>query len=94
MARIFSLASLLLLLLLALSVGGCRPTSAVPPGPIFGNATRHNMSQHIVNPEPAPVDVPAPAMDGERAKAAMERYRTGAVIEAEVVPTDGSARGQ
>lgn len=90
--RNFSLTSRLLLLVLA--VGACQQTSAVPSGPVFGNATRHNMSRHIVDPESAPVDAPAPAMDGERAKAALERYRSGAVIEADVVPTDGSARGR
>ncbi len=92
MTRNISLASLLLVLVLV--VGGCGQTSDAPSGPRLGDATRHNMSLRIVNPDPAPLDRPAPAMDGARAKAAMERYKTGAVIEVEVVPTDGTARRQ
>ena len=44
----------------------------------FGNAIEQNKAAHIVNPEPAAVDVPELA--GTRAALALQRYKRGQVI--------------
>ncbi len=53
----------------------------------YGNAVRHNMSVHIINPEPS---AEPPVHDGARAGHAIERYRTGTVIEPVGVETTGT----
>lgn len=47
------------------------------PVPEFGNAVRHNMVVHILNPDKEVRADPTP-MDGARAGVAIERYRAGA----------------
>ncbi len=44
----------------------------------FGDAIEQNKAVHIVNPEPAAVDVPD--LDGARAALAIRRYERGQVI--------------
>ncbi len=44
----------------------------------FGNAVEQNKAAHIVNPEPAAVDVPD--LEGARAALAVQRYKRGQVI--------------
>jgi len=45
----------------------------------FGNAIEQNKAAHIVNPEPAAVDVPE--LEGARAALAIQRYKRGQVIQ-------------
>ncbi len=59
-------------------------------GPGFGDATQQNWALQVVDPEPNLATGPLP-MDGQRAVDAMERYRTGEVIEPEEVLTTGGA---
>ncbi len=74
-------------LVLMLAVSACAENRNIPPlGKDFGNATIHNFSQHIVNPEPVTAGYGAPALDGARAASAIERYKSGSVI----VPTQES----
>ncbi len=74
-------------LVLTFAVSACELNRNVPPlGRDFGNATLHNMSLHIINPEPATAGYGAPALDGDRAKGAIERYKSGTVI----APTEDS----
>jgi hypothetical protein len=72
-------------LVLMLAVSACVQNRNIPPmGKDFGNATTHNLSQHIINPEPVTAGYGAPAYDGERVKGAMQRYKTGSVTEPEM----------
>ncbi len=59
-------------------------------GPGYGDATQQNWALQVVDPEPNLATGPLP-MDGQRAADAMERYRTGEVIEPEEVLTTGGA---
>ena len=71
-------------LVLMLAVSACAQNRNIPPlGKDFGNATIHNFSQHIVNPEPVTAGYGAPALHGVRATGAMERYKSGTVIQPE-----------
>ncbi len=45
----------------------------------FGDAVEQNKAVHIVNPEPAAVDVPD--LEGARAALALRRYKRGQVIQ-------------
>jgi hypothetical protein len=66
---------------LTLAVSACETNrNAIPLGRDFGDATSHNFSQHIINPEPVTAGYGAPALDGKRATGAIERYETGSVI--------------
>ncbi len=80
MARVFAL----LPFVLALAVTACENRNIPPLGRDFGNAVNHNMSQHIINPEPVTADYGAPAYDGVRTKGALERYKSGTVKTPEV----------
>ena len=57
-------------------------------GPGFGDTTQHNWAVQVVDPEPELATGPLP-MDGQRAAGAMERYRTGKVIQPEEILTTG-----
>jgi hypothetical protein len=71
-------------LFLMLAVSACTENRNIPPlGKDFGNATTHNFSQHIINPEPVTAGYGAPALHGERAKGAFDRYKSGTVIQPE-----------
>ena len=67
-------------------------------GPAFGNAVENNRAAQIVNPIP-PVATAAPDFNGKRAESAIERYRTGTVIQpatsgiSTVVSSGGGAPG-
>jgi type IV pilus biogenesis protein CpaD/CtpE len=73
---------------LAVAVSACENRNAVPLGRDFGNATQHNMSQQIVNPEPAYAGYGAPDLEGERAAGALSRYKGGAVTKVEAEATN------
>ena len=67
---------------LILAVSACTQNRNVTPlGKDFGNATIHNFSQHIVNPEPVTAGYGAPALDGTRAEGVIDRYTSGSVIQ-------------
>jgi len=69
-------------LVLMLAVSACAENRNIPPlGKDFGNATIHNFSQHIVNPEPVTAGYGAPALYGPRAEGVVDRYKSGTVIE-------------
>ncbi len=69
-------------LVLVLAVSACEVNRNIPPlGKDFGNAITHNLSQHIINPEPVTAGYGAPALYGARAKGVMERYKSGTVIQ-------------
>ncbi len=69
-------------LVLMLAVSACEVNRNIPPlGKDFGNATTHNFTQHIINPEPVTAGYGAPALNGVRAAGAMNRYKTGTVIQ-------------
>ena len=77
-------------IVLTFAVSACQWNRNAPPlGRDFGNATSHNMSQHIINPDPVTAGYGAPALDGVRASGAIERYKTGDVIAPEVETTGG-----
>ncbi len=76
---------------LILAVSACENRNAPPLGKDFGNATQHNMSVHIINPDPATAGYGAPALDGKRAKGAMDRYETGTVIAPQVETSGGTS---
>ena len=66
-------------------VGACAAPETLNPN--LGNAVRHNMAIHIINPDPRLPDVNGPEMSGRRAAKAVERYHEGEVIEPERVET-------
>ena len=67
---------------LILAVSACEQNRNIAPlGKDFGDTTTHNLSQHIVNPEPVTAGYGAPDLYGPRAAGAIERYNTGSVIE-------------
>ncbi len=77
-------------LVLMFAVSACEVNRNIPPlGKDFGNATTHNLSQHIINPEPVTAGYGAPAFHGVRAKGAMDRYTGGSVLAPSVEDTGG-----
>ncbi len=83
-------AIILLPLGLILAVAACENRNAVPLGKDFGNAVQHNMSVHIINPDPVTAGYGAPALDGKRARGAMDRYHEREVTPSEVGGTSVS----
>ena len=77
-------------LVLMFAVSACEQNRNLPPlGKDFGNATTHNFSQHIINPEPVTAGYGAPALNGLRAKGVVDRYTSGNVIK----PTNDETSG-
>lgn len=79
------LASLGALLLLA----GCYHMAPGPYAPDFGEAVRHNMDMHIVDPEAGLAEVEAPELDGARGALAIGRYRADQVKEPRAIGVPG-----
>ncbi len=78
-------------IVLTFAVSACQWNRNAPPlGRDFGNAVSHNMSQHIINPDPVTAGYGAPALDGERAGDVIERYKGGSVLVPEAETTGGS----
>jgi hypothetical protein len=55
------------------------------PPTSYGEAVGHNMAAHIINPEPAPPELGAPAFNSTRAALAAERYLADEVKEPETL---------
>ncbi len=78
-------------IVLTFAVSACQWNRNAPHlGRDYGNATNHNMSQHIINPDPVTAGYGAPALDGERASGAIERYKSGDVLAPEAETTGGA----
>jgi hypothetical protein len=75
---------------LILVLAACGNRNIPPLAPDFGNAVEHNMSMHIINPEPATAGYGAPELDGTRAKGVLDRYKSGSVIVPKAEATGGS----
>ncbi len=67
-------------LVLILAVSACENRNVPPLGKDFGNATTHNFTQHIINPDPVTAGYGAPALNGLRARGVINRYTGGSVI--------------
>lgn len=83
--------TMILPVILMWAATGCQPSQ--PVGRDFGNAVRHNMSVHIINPAPDYTGRAWPGLDGIRAAGALERYQKGRVIKPKAVPTSQSGGG-
>ncbi len=67
-------------------LAACTPQENLHPD--FGNSVRHNMSVHIINPNPTyGADEQVPTLDGPRAAGGQLRYDKGEVIEPERLRT-------
>src|SRR3546814_12608359 len=66
----------------AMLLGGCTP---IDTG--LGATVKHNMAQHIINPDPEYAGTPVEGSSGDRAASALERYRTGTVKEPQTIRT-------
>lgn len=83
-------------ILLALGAGtlmaACTPQEDLNPS--FGNAVQHNMSLHIINPQPTYSTLQqVPDLDGPRAAGAQQRYDDGEVIPPERLRTSDTGGG-
>jgi hypothetical protein len=70
---------------MALILSGCNQPPW-PPVATLGNAVKHDMAVHVINPDPHWGPAP-PALDGQRAGLLMRRYTGQAVIKPEEVIT-------
>jgi len=61
------------------SLAACADTQA-PLNAGFGDAYKHNIAVQVVDPEPANAGSGAPALEGERARVAIDRYRGSKVL--------------
>lgn len=75
------------ILALSLIAGACPNGNVTPLGPGLGDSIQHNMSLHVIDPQPSYAEDGAPALDGRRAKSVIDRYETGAVIAPESIET-------
>ena len=83
-------AVILLPLGLTFALSACQWNRNAPSlGRDFGNTTSHNISRHIMHPDPVHAGYGAPALDGERATSAVDRYRRGG----DLAPEAESIRG-
>ena len=81
------LSTMLLPVILLWASTGCQDRQ--PLGRDYGNAVRHNMSVHIINPAPDYAGRVPPGFDGIRATEVFERYQKGKVIKPKAVTTTG-----
>jgi hypothetical protein len=71
---------------LGLALAACENRNAQPLNPSHGNAVNHNVSLHVINPEPYTGTEP-PEMDGVRAVETYKNYKN-AKTEAKGVATN------
>ena len=69
-----------------LGLAACADTRA-PLNQGFGDAYYHNMAVQVIDPAPANAGSGAPALEGDRARIAIDRYRGAATIEPETTTT-------
>lgn len=74
----FRPSAVLLALAAAATLSACADPGETSPN--FGNAVRHNMAVHIINPAPDYGADMLPTGDGRRQALATERYATGKVL--------------
>lgn len=67
----------------AFGLAACADTQA-PLNPGFGDSYHHNMAVHVIDPNPANAGSGAADLNGERARVAIDRYRSSTTI----VPED------
>ena len=72
----------------AMLLGGCTP---IDTG--LGATVKHNMAQHIINPDPEYAGTPVEGSSGDRAASALERYRKGTVKEPQTIRTTSGTGG-
>ena len=87
---------LLLTPLAAVLLAGCNTvnpqTGSVDPG--FGEAFKYDMAAQTIDPDPVyAADAAQPGEQGDKAAAAVKRYRTDAVKSVEKVQTTSSSGG-
>jgi type IV pilus biogenesis protein CpaD/CtpE len=70
------------------SLAACADTTA-PLNTGFGDAYYHNMAVQVIDPNPANAGSGAPALEGERARVAIDRYRGSKVLVPEATTTSG-----
>jgi hypothetical protein len=75
---------------MALLLSGCNQPPW-PPVPTLGNAVKHDMAVHIINPDPHWGTAPPP-LDGQRAVLIMRHYEGQAVVQPEAVSTTDSSQ--
>lgn len=71
--------------LMVIALAACEAPKQPEP-PTFGNAVRHNMAVHIINPDGAANYDPTP-MNGERAEQGMRNYRLKIEPKVQKAPT-------
>ena len=63
----------------ALGLVACTDTQA-PINATFGDAYYHNIAVQVIDPTPANAGSGAPDLEGERARVAIDRYRSSTTI--------------
>ena len=64
------------------------------PDPGFGEAVKYNAAVQIIDPDPVyDADGAQPGDNGDKAAAAVKRYRTDKVKDVQVMTTSGSGSG-
>lgn len=76
---------LLALVLTLPALTACQDPATLSPD--FGNAVRHNMAVHIINPNPAYAPGALPVANGDRTNLAVTRYKTGTTTPLDAAPT-------
>ena len=72
------------LTLSAITLAGCAPSvysDSTTPIPGYGNSVRQNAAVMIIDPQPVSAANVNLDLDGRRAGIAIERYRTGTVLQ-------------
>lgn len=77
----------------AIAVAACASPNHDPVDHDFGEAHRWNIAQQVVDPDPVYEEKELEGGSGERAAGAIERYRTGDVIEPASIETTDTAAG-
>ncbi len=70
----------------AFGLTACADTQA-PLNTGFGDAYYHNMAVQVIDPTPANAGAGASDLDGERARVAIDRYRSSATLVPEELTT-------
>lgn len=74
--------------LLAIPLAACTPND-----PTLGGAARHNYALQVIDPDPQYAGTPNEGASGDKAEAAMERYRTDKVKKPQGIRTTSGISG-